>query len=73
MTRDRLNEHFNTPRTHLLRVLIEGVKDQYGDFFAGCMDAFKVLRFPVAPATMYPTGSSGHTITARSGPSRMEN
>ncbi|ARO68694.1 hypothetical protein B9J09_06940 [Xylella fastidiosa subsp. pauca] len=41
---DRLNEHFNTRRTHLLRVLMEGVKYQYSDFFAGGMAAFQELN-----------------------------
>ncbi|MGY0342421.1 phage tail assembly chaperone [Xylella fastidiosa] len=40
---DRLNEHFNTRRTHLLRVLMEGVKYQYSDFFVGGMAAFQDL------------------------------
>ncbi|WP_230951277.1 phage tail assembly chaperone [Xylella fastidiosa] len=43
LSSDRLNEHFNTRRTHLLRVLMEGVKYQYSDFFVGGMAAFQDL------------------------------
>lgn len=40
---DELDSHFNQYRGHLFRVLVEGVKYQYGDFFAGGMAAFKGL------------------------------
>jgi hypothetical protein len=40
---DELDSHFNQHRSHLVRVLMEGVKYQYADFFAGGMAALKDL------------------------------
>lgn len=40
---DELDSHFNQYRGHLVRVLMEGVKYQYSDFFAGGMAALKGL------------------------------
>jgi hypothetical protein len=40
---DSLDAHFNQHRSHLFKVLVEGVKYQYGDFFAGGMEALKEM------------------------------
>lgn len=40
---DSLDAHFNQHRAHLLKVLVEGVKYQYADFFGGAMAALKAL------------------------------
>ncbi|HEY4292054.1 phage tail assembly chaperone [Luteibacter sp.] len=45
---DDFDAHFNQYRSHLLRVLMEGVKYQYSDFFAGVVAMLKGL-LPTKP------------------------
>jgi len=48
---NKLNEHLNAHRSHMLRILMEGVKYQFSDFFAGGMASLKGLM----PAPQNPT------------------
>ncbi len=40
---DRADAHFNQHRGHLLPLLIEGVKYQFGDFFVAAMPALSAI------------------------------
>lgn len=42
---DKLNEHFNAHRSHMMPLLMQGASYQFGDFFAGGMAALGQL-FP---------------------------
>ena len=56
---DALDTHFNEHRAHLIPVLVEGVKYQYSDFFAGGMAMFKDLMPAKKPdPNTQQTGSS---------------